>query len=114
MEIAEIIGLPATTRLVEAYGGRRLFVPKHSKTQHKLAHLLGFEQARRMSHHFGGECLFIARGTNTARAKRNAEITRAFDTGTSVPALARAHQLTERQIYTILSKPVQRTTRLAG
>lgn len=114
VEVAEVIGLPATRKLVETHGGTRVFVPRRLKTQHKLANLLGFEKARRLSAHFGGESLNIARAASIHRAKRNVNIVRCYDAGRRVPSLAQEHGLTERQIYTILSKTVQpKTTRQA-
>lgn len=105
-EIAEIIGLPSTLTLVEKWGGTRIFIPRQVAAQHKLANLLGFEQARKMSRHFGGETLTIARAANVIRSIRNREITRRYDEGEGVRLLAVEHNLTERQIYTILSQMV--------
>lgn len=105
-EVVEILGLSATLQLVNSHGGTRLFVPKQVKAQHHLANLLGIEQARRLSDHFGGESLTIPRMANAMRGQRNREIVRRYDRGESVRILAHAYHLTDRQIYTILSRPV--------
>ena len=102
-EIMEIIGQPGTMKLVEQYGGTRIFIPSRVRAQHKLANLLGLEQARRLCHHFGGETLCIARSARAKLQERNREIVRRYDAGEAVRSLAIAYQLTERQIYTILS-----------
>ncbi|MBF0402285.1 MAG: helix-turn-helix domain-containing protein [Magnetococcales bacterium] len=106
LEIVEILGLGSTLQLVKSHGGTRLFIPKQAKVQHHLADLLGIEQARRLSNHFGGESLTIPRMANAMRGKRNREIVRRYDRGESVRVLAHAYNLTDRQIYTILSRPV--------
>ena len=103
-EVAEVMGLSATTKLVKAYGGTRIFVPKRLGAQHKLANLLGLEQARRLSHYFGGESLSIARAANATRLIRNKDIVRHYDAGKAASSLALEYRLTERQIYTILAK----------
>lgn len=103
-EVAEVIGLSGTIELIKAYGGTRVFIPKNMKTQHKLANLLGLEQARRLSHYFGGESLSIARAASGIRMERNKTIVHRYDAGEGVGSLAMAFQLTERQIYTILSR----------
>ena len=103
--VVAAIGLPDTQKLMQVYGGTRIFIPRRLGDQHKLTNLLGIVQARRLSHHFGGERLLIARGAKAVRYRRNAEIVRRYGAGESVASLARRHQLTERQIYTILAKP---------
>lgn len=105
-EVQEVIGLPATMKLVEAYGGTRVYVPKRLGVQHKLANLLGVEQARRLSHYFGGESLTVARAAQALRSERNKAIVRRFDAGETVRSLAQEHHMTERNIYTILSMTV--------
>ncbi len=105
-EIVEVIGQPGAIKLIEKCGGTRMFIPKRLGAQHKLANLLGFEQAKRLSHHFGGETISIARGSSLLRRQRNLQIIRAYDNGTPASQLALRYQLTERQIYSILSQTV--------
>ena len=105
-DMAETLGLTITMQIVKAHGGTRLFVPKQVHAQHHLANLLGLEQARRFSKHFGGESLTIPRMARAMRNKRNREIVHRYDTGDSVRVLAHAYNLTDRQIYTILSSTV--------
>lgn len=103
-EIAGIIGREGAMRLVDSCGGTRVFVPRKMKVQHKLATLLGFEQAHLLSRHFGGEALTVVRGAEVIRRARNREIVQKYDKGIGVRQLAREHSMTERQIYSILSK----------
>lgn len=103
-EITEIIGYDGTITLLKQCAGTRLFIPKHMTVQHKLAKFLGIEQATRMSRHFGGETLSIARAARAKRVARNREIIRRYDSGEKVADIAHEVELTERQIYSILSQ----------
>ncbi|MBF0454217.1 MAG: hypothetical protein HQL72_05285 [Magnetococcales bacterium] len=104
VEIKDIIGYEGAMTLLNHCAGTRLFIPKKIKIQHKLSQLLGLEQAQLMSRYFGGETLSIARAAKAKRANRNREIIRLYDSGGKVPDIARKMELTERQIYTILSR----------
>jgi Mor family transcriptional regulator len=103
-DIKDVIGYEGAMTLLNKCAGTRLFIPKNMKVQHKLAELLGFEQARLMSKHFGGETISIVRAARAKRIMRNREIIRCYDNGERVPDIALKVQLTERQIYTILSQ----------
>ncbi|MBF0446703.1 MAG: hypothetical protein HQL67_00735 [Magnetococcales bacterium] len=103
LDIKEVIGYEGAMILLDRCAGTRLFIPKNMKTQHKLAKLLGFEQAQLMSKYFGGETLSIVRAARAKRDIRNKEIIRLYDAGAKVPDIAQQMELTERQIYSILS-----------
>jgi Mor family transcriptional regulator len=100
-EIAERIGLPATIRLVEGWGGTRLYVPEKIEPHHLLAQRLGCEAARQLSRLYAREIIDIPRAVRAAKAIRDREIIERLDAGDSAPALARAHGLTERAIWKI-------------
>lgn len=102
-EIAEVVGDDNAMKMVQAYGGTRVFVPQSVGAQHKLSTLLGFEQAKKLSRTFGGEPLTIARCTMLLKHRRNEEIRKKYDEGASVHELVREYGLTERRIYSILS-----------
>ena len=102
-DIKDIIGYDGTMTLLKKCAGTRLFIPKNMRAQHKLAKLLGFEQANLMSRHFGGETISVARAAKAKRAVRNRGIIRRYDAGEKVPDIAQDMELTERQIYSILS-----------
>jgi hypothetical protein len=104
VEIKSIVGLQGVMTLLNKCGGTRIFIPRKLKDQHKLTTLLGLEAAQKMSAYFGGETLTIVRGSRANKSLRNCEIINRYDNGEKVPKLAMAYELTERQIYTILSK----------
>ncbi|WP_431282706.1 hypothetical protein ACQW02_25415 [Humitalea sp. 24SJ18S-53] len=45
VEIAEVIGIAASLRLVDAYGGTTLYVPAHAEPTHRLVQSIGREAA---------------------------------------------------------------------
>jgi Mor family transcriptional regulator len=102
-DIAALIGLPGTLRLVEAYGGVRLYVPKRIDAEHALAQLLGVESATQLAEVYGGELHFdIPRAVVATRAARDKSIRAERAAGSSHRALALQYRLSERQIRNVL------------
>lgn len=102
-EIAELIGLPGTLKLVETYGGVRLYVPKKIDAAHDLSRLIGLEQATALAEIYGGEDHFdIPRAVAATRAVRDARIRADRADGMTHRELALRNGLTERQIRNIL------------
>lgn len=107
-DIAALIGLPGTLKLVETYGGVRLYVPKKLDAEHELARLIGLEQAARLAATYGGELHFdIPRAVAATRAARNRCIKADRASGSTHRQLALANSLTERQIRTILGEEAE-------
>jgi Mor family transcriptional regulator len=99
--IADLIGLPAALRLVEARGGRRLYIPSGAAPEHALVQIVGEEAAAALCRAYAGECLEIPRAVGYATAVRNADIRQRRRQGVSQSTLAGEHRLTERQIRNI-------------
>lgn len=102
-EISEIVGIDATLRLVEAWGGVRLYVPRQMPEDHLLVSTLGREEAELLAEHYGGETILISRCLAAVRAVRNTRIQKDRENGVSIALLALRHSLTERQVYSILA-----------
>lgn len=103
-EFAELIGMDATLRIVENYGGVRLHIPKRYYPNHPLAKLIGHANAVKLSEVYGGEEHFdIARCVSAARAARDAFILAERASGATHRELALKHRMTERNIRNILS-----------
>lgn len=102
-EIVSAVGIEAALRLVDAWGGLRLYVPHYMTEDHSLVNLLGGDSADRLAAHFGGERIQVPRCLQALRAMRNARIRRARHDGATPAELALTHGLTERQIYAILA-----------
>ncbi|SDX89194.1 Mor transcription activator family protein [Nitrosomonas halophila] len=102
-EIAGLIGLPATLKLCDYYGGVRLYVPKHIPAEHILIDLVGREAACILSEHYGGQEHFdIPKAHLLRTALRNSKIMAEYP-ALSRSQLARKYGLTERHIGEILA-----------
>ncbi len=104
-EIVELIGLPATLRLVESYGGIiALYVPRDVEPDHHLAQAIGITAARKLATRYGADSVRnVPRCVEGLRRIRNAEI-RARHPRDSAAKLALDYSLTERQIWSILAE----------
>jgi hypothetical protein len=102
-EIAGIIGIPATLKLVSHYGGVRLYVPKHLPEEHVLIDIVGIDAALKLSEHYGGLVHFdIPKAQAVSIALRNSKIREEYP-ASSHRKLALKYGLTERQVRKILS-----------
>lgn len=103
--IAELIGMPATLKLVERFGGVRIYVPQTVPPSHALVDLLGRDAADRLAIAFGGDEHFdIPRCTLAARRVRDAQLVADFLGGMSHRLLAIKYQLTERGVRKIIAR----------
>ncbi|AKH37279.1 MULTISPECIES: Mor transcription activator family protein [Nitrosomonas] len=113
-EITALIGLPATLKLTQKYGGVRLYVPKHLPEDHVLADLIGLEAARKLAEHYGGLVHFDIPKADAIRiALRNSKIRAEWPT-LSQRQLALKYSLTERQVRKILAIEQQDEPRQMG
>jgi len=103
VQVVEAIGIEDTMRVVDAFGGCRVYVPMQLEGKHLLVTTLGRRLADQLVAHFGGEPLEIPRCLVALRAIRDAEIRSAREEGALPRDLARKHGLTERQVYSILA-----------
>ncbi len=108
-EFVEVIGLPATLKLVEHFGGIRIRPPVaigELTAEHALVRALGLPAARALSLYTPGAEITVPRCLAAIRRVRDAEMRRAHnEDGVTAARLARAHALTERQVYAILALP---------
>lgn len=58
--ISEIIGIPATLRLVERYGGDGVYVPHHVDPESNFVQVAGLTAAEILVQHYAGEKVPIA------------------------------------------------------
>ena len=101
-DFVRLIGLPATLKLVERYGGTRLYIPANPHAEHPLAQLIGLDKLQALSSVYALEDHFdIPKAERALRHLRDQEIREAYKTR-SASALAREHGLTERQIFNIV------------
>lgn len=101
-DIVELIGMHATMKLVEHYGGVRLYVPKlELADDHILVRQIGRRAAEKLHTIYGGELIEIPKAERALRAVRNARIRKQRSEGVLVSVVALQNRLTERQIRTI-------------
>lgn len=110
-EIADVIGLEKTLALIESLpqcGSRSwrvcFYVPQKLRSDHHLVNILGWKDAARLVAEFGGIILQPSNGRAIKRAQRNAAIHIASQQGQTVDQIAKAHNLTARQIRNILGQ----------
>lgn len=105
-ELISGIGLPATLRLVEAYGGTRLYLPSIDKlnSEHPIVLTIGLDAARKLAGIWPMDRGYVPLVREHLRAVRNREL-RQDNEVMSVSALARKYKLSERQVYEILAAP---------
>ncbi len=102
-EIVEVVGVEAALRLVEAWGGIRLYVPQQMPEDHLLVSTLGRDESDELAKCYGGECIQVPRCLHALRAVRNCRMRRERAKGDSPALLALRYRLTERQVYSILA-----------
>lgn len=103
-EVAEAIGLSATLALVEHAGGVRIYVPERLADDHRLVQWLGRDAAARLSEAYAMEELVVPRCADLLRRVRNRCIRHERAQGARPAELALRYRLTERQVFTILSR----------
>lgn len=106
-EIVDVVGVEAALRLVEAWGGVRLYVPQQMPKDHLLVSTLGREEADELAARYGGESIQVPRCLHALRAVRNTRMRRERARGDSPALLALRYRLTERQVYSILANTAE-------
>lgn len=102
-EVADVIGFEPTLRLIEAFGGWRVYVPASPGADCELAQAVGVDTARRLAELCPMQYLAVPACTAALRARRNDEIRRRAARGEKPAELAREFGLTVRQTYKILA-----------
>lgn len=105
--LVELIGLSATLKLMEVYGGAYCYVPKPAdlSADHALVQLLGIEAAQALAREVQGDRLRLARGCAAVRAVRDAAIVHDYYVlHQSQVALARKYRLDERTVRAIVNR----------
>lgn len=105
VKLVDAIGQTDALKLVERYGGTKLYLPSLPKPNNQIAMIIGVEQAQALAAAWDDIWLHVPRGVSISRAARDKEIRKAFDDGESVRNLALKYQLVERSIRRILSIP---------
>ncbi len=103
-ELVDEIGFPATLKLVEKWGGIRLYVPLEDNlaAEHPIAKELGVEIARKLARAHS-EWLEVPRAARYLRSVRDKIIREAYDDA-SAARLARRFGMTRRNVFYIVGR----------
>lgn len=110
--IEKDLGHSVAVGLLANFAGTLIYIPTQTKPirrsglHSKLLERLGETVTGLLIGKYPGEILDVPRAAVVLRETRNREIVRRYDAGVGVRELAQSFELTERQIYTILSLPI--------
>jgi hypothetical protein len=98
-ELVNLIGHDAAARLIEIFGGTRLYVPHSPHEDDLLSGSLGPEAALKLASIYGGDRIEVPNPT-----PRRARILELRETGCSVDAIARKLGCTRRRVFQVLAE----------
>lgn len=101
-------------RLVDAYGGTRLYVPCQYDPNGRLAKEIGTQSAETLIGLCEREEIAVPRLLSLRRTIRNRKLAALHSEGASASQLALHFSLTERQVYSILRQHKSREERKPG
>lgn len=105
-ELVDAIGLPATLRLVDAFGGVRVYFPHPSRVRldSDLARAIGADAVQRLAALWPSTYVALPQAAAYLRRERNRAIHLEKDK-LSIRELALKYDLTERAVYSIIINP---------
>lgn len=99
-EIAEVAGLEAAWEIVQAHGGRVVYIPAQATEGHWLPELVGREAAERICHHYAagnsGYRILVPLARDAVRRQR---LEQALEDGMSAPDAAAAAGMHVRSAF---------------
>lgn len=108
-DLIRTLGWNLCMALINAYGGCSIHVPSsgHNMEAHYLFAVLGPAGLKALIKDFSGEDLVLPKVYRGMLAARNDRMKAARKSGFSIRQLALEHNLTERQVYSILGNDLQ-------
>ncbi len=117
-ELVHLIGLEATMKIVEHWGGIGLYFPlkwtSEHPTLHTLVQLIGHDKTRLLWEQFMNDEIQIPMCKAALRAVRDGQIRERRAAGTTIATLARENKMTETRVYQILRENPIRDDRQMG
>ena len=117
-DLVDLIGLPATLRLVEAYRGQTLAIPKGKRLRgeaqiQEISERIGVVATKALCRHHGGTYLSVPSCAAAMRATRDARLQARFDELTkanhsargAVTILVREFVLDGSTVWRVLKRP---------
>lgn len=108
-DVLESIGLEATLKLIERFGGSRVYVPRPDfiTEDHDVARAIGVPLARKLAALCRNERMGLPRAAKAISRARD-RVLRSDLASMSVSQCARKYKMTERNVYFILGAPRMR------
>lgn len=103
LNLRELLGTADADRLVRAFGGRDVSVPKRPHRDHPLRSVLDVGPYRRLVFAWGGCRVYVPSRSSAARALRDERIRARRAVGAAVREIANDEGLSERQVRNIVS-----------
>ncbi len=105
-EMADIIGIEAVVKLVEAKGGTALYVRRLSSPHWVVESIIGEQKAKLLGENYGSETIYIPKCSGIKTETRNHNIRAMYDNGESADTIARKYMIGSRSISNILGSCV--------
>ena len=102
-EFVKLVGVSATMRIVERFGGTPLYLAAEPPADGQLAKLIGWPDAQRLGREFAGEHPMIPKAYAALKALRNRRLVADRHRGLTLSQLAQRYGLTQRRICQILA-----------
>lgn len=103
-ELIRAIGLPLTLKLVERFGGIRIYLPlpEYLDDTNPIVKTIGYEATRTLANLWPQDRPYLPRAVAWVRRERNRALRKDLET-MSFSQVALKYQLTERQVYALAS-----------
>lgn len=101
--VAQVVGVAGALKLMDRYGGDRVYVPQRLTLFHPLVDLLGLEAALALSFAYGGDYLAVPVGVAMRCQARNERLWRLRQQGWSYSQIRQEFNLSRRRIAEILA-----------
>jgi hypothetical protein len=98
-DLVDLIGKDAAARLIDIFGGTRLYIPHSPQDDDLLTGSLGHEAAFKLARIYGGDRIEVPNPT-----PRRARILELRETGCSIDAIARNLGCTRRRVFQVLAE----------
>lgn len=107
-ELIDEIGLEATMRLVDNYGGLLLRIPREPKPGSPMERRLGQPAFDRLIGRWAGDRIWVPRCVALLTERRDQALLAEYEAGTPSKELARKFKVSDRHVWRILARSRRR------
>lgn len=98
LELAKVAGFDAAVRLMVAFGGQRIYVPRKRRDSSHFSVQLGCDAARALASLFGGEHIEVPLGSHLSVLQRRNQIANFSGSNNAAAQMFRIHRRTVQRI----------------